>query len=510
MSHFFRRLPVVAACSIVAIVALAALLLWSPGTHSNGSTTNKENGTGNGAGNSDLVVYCAAGIRPAIAPAIADYEKEFKTHVEVNYGPSQALLNNAEITHRGDLYIPGDDTYIEMARKKNLCAETIPLAVMHPVLAVKKGNPKRITDLNSLLTGDRTLCQANPDAAAIGRLTRQGLQALGKWDAFNNPNHVVTKDTVNAVALDVKLGTAEAGFIWDATARQMSNDLDSIAISGVSDLTSTVALTVLKSTPNATRALHLARYLAASDRGLKHFGDAGYTPASGDQWADRPEVLLYAGSMLRPAIEQTITEFELREGCRMSRVYNGCGILVAQMKAGQRPDAYFACDKQFMRMVPDLFPAPVDVSMNQLVILVPHGNPMGIKTLSDLGRMKLRVGVGHEKQCAMGALTQQTLVQGGQYQQVRKNVVDEAPSGDMLVNKLLVGGLDACVAYLSNAAGHADKLDAIKIDLSCAIAIEPYGVLKDSPNSRLMQRFFDAIRTSESRARFEAFGFRWQ
>ncbi len=58
--------------------------------------------------------------------------------------------------------------------------------------------------------------------------------------------------------------------------------------------------------------------------------------------------------MLRPAIEQTIAEFERREGVKVTRVYNGCGILVAQMKAGEVPDAYFACDSEFMNQVNDI------------------------------------------------------------------------------------------------------------------------------------------------------------
>jgi len=35
----------------------------------------------------------------------------------------------------------------------------------------------------------------------------------------------------------------------------------------------------------------------------------------------------------------------------VTRVYNGCGILVGQMQAGAKPDLYFACDAQFMAMV---------------------------------------------------------------------------------------------------------------------------------------------------------------
>ena len=71
--------------------------------------------------------------------------------------------------------------------------------------------------------------------------------------------------------------------------------------------------------------------------------------------------------MLRPAFEESLTAFEEREGVRISRVYNGRGILVAQIKSRQHPDAYFAGDREFMSQVKDLFPKPVDVSQNELV-----------------------------------------------------------------------------------------------------------------------------------------------
>ena len=65
---------------------------------------------------------------------------------------------NAELTKKGDLFIPADDSYLKVARAKNLIAESIPLARMSPVLAVAKGNPKGIHSLGDLLKeqiGDR-------------------------------------------------------------------------------------------------------------------------------------------------------------------------------------------------------------------------------------------------------------------------------------------------------------------------------------------------------------------
>jgi ABC-type molybdate transport system substrate-binding protein len=214
--------------------------------------------------------------------------------------------------------------------------------------------------------------------------------------------------------------------------------------------------------------------------------------------------------MLKPAIENTIQAFEQREGVKVTTVYNGCGILVGQMRAGSHPDAYFACEKSFMTQVHDLFLEPIDISSNNLVIVVRTGNPHQVTTLRDLGKPNLRVGVGHENQCALGAITQQTLVQGKLYQEVMKNVKVQTPTGDMLVNQLRTGSLDAVIAYISNTA-NLDDIEAYPVqDIPCANAIQPWAVGKESQYKQLSGRLLTAIRSTESRKQFESCGFGWK
>jgi ABC-type molybdate transport system substrate-binding protein len=181
------------------------------------------------------------------------------------------------------------------------------------------------------------------------------------------------------------------------------------------------------------------------------------------------------------------------------------------MRGGQLPDAYFACDVEFMKQVADHFPDPVDVSQNELVIVVPKGNPKQIGSLKDLTRPGLRVGIGHEKQCAMGWITQVTFREGGIQNEVMSNVTVQVPAGDMLVNQMRAGSLDAAVVYLSNAAGAADILDAVAIEgLPCSVAVQPWAIYKDSKFPQTAGRLFQKIRSPESQADFEAEGFRWQ
>src|SRR5262249_40632066 len=160
--------------------------------------------------------------------------------------------------------------------------------------------------------------------------------------------------------------------------------------------------------------LKFARYLSAQDKGLKEFAKDGYVAADGDVWADKPELLLYSGAMNRVAIDDTVNQFEQREGVQVTRVFNGCGILVAQMKARGRPDASLTGDKSFVPPVQDLFPdPPLEVSDSEIILLLPKGNPKNLHTLADLVTPGLRVGLANAEQSTLGALTKRLLEQGG-------------------------------------------------------------------------------------------------
>src|SRR5215472_18914658 len=159
--------------SVVVLAALIGLLVWNP------QQTDKR----------PLFVYCAAGIRPPVEAAAREYEKKYGVRIQLTYGGSDSLLSNLEVSHRGDLYIPADDDYMDRAREKGLVDESIPLARMTGVLAVRPGNPKKLYTLKDLLNKDVKLALANPRVAAIGLLTKRALEKAGRWDALARKKH---------------------------------------------------------------------------------------------------------------------------------------------------------------------------------------------------------------------------------------------------------------------------------------------------------------------------------
>jgi len=458
--------------------------------------------------NKPIVFFCAASNRAVIEDVRADYEQEFGRSVQIQYGSSMSLLTSIEVSKSGDLYLPADDSFLAIAREKDLAAESLPIARMQGVVAVRRGNPKSIKSFDDLLRDDVHVVQAN-EAAAIGKVTRAVLVKAGLWAKLDEATDAY-RTTVTAVANDTNVGAADAGIVYDAVLHTYP-DLEYVELPELRAVNSQVAIGVIATTKHPASALHFARYVAARDRGLPHYKSHGFRISDGDKWDDVPDLTLYAGSMLRPAIDAAITEFEQREGIRVSRTYDGCGILVAQMKGGARPDAFFACDTEFMNQAKKWFSNPIDVSQNELVILVKKGNPHNIRSLRDLGREGLRVGVGHEKQCAMGWLTQNTFREAGLEKTIMPNVAVQSPTGDYLVNQLRANSLDAAVAYLTNAAGSGDFLDAIRIEgLDCAIASQPWAVGEHSDYPQLTNRLFQKLTSTDSKEDFLAEGFRWQ
>lgn len=232
--------------------------------------------SGHGEAGSPLILYCAAGVRLPVEATAREYERKHGVSVILQYGPSNTLLAQADMTKTGDLFLPGDDSYIELAREKNLIVEKAPLARMMAALAVAKGNPKRIRLLDDLLRPDVRLAQPMPDAAAAGRLVRDALLKSGHWDRINK-HTAVFKPTVNDVANDIKVETVDAGFIWDALATQYP-ELELVPITQLADSHALISIGILKSSSQLAAARHFMHYLVAKDTGLRVFEQHGFKP----------------------------------------------------------------------------------------------------------------------------------------------------------------------------------------------------------------------------------------
>ena len=457
-----------------------------------------------------LFVFCAAGIKAPVEKVAKSYEEKFGVNIQLQYGGSGTLLSNLEISNQGDIYIAGDSSYTDIALEKGLIQETLPLSLLQPVIAVPKGNPKNINHVEDLLRDGLRLSLANPDAASVGKTSRKMLTKIGLWQSINAAVQAngVFKPTVNEVANDVKLNAVDAAIAWDVTVNQY-DDLDAIPIRGSEGFIKHVTLGVLTRSKQSVEALRFARYLAAPEKGGVLFEENGFPSVPGDPWAETPEIIYYSGGINRLAIEETLASFQEREGVSIVTVYNGCGILLGQIKSGGEPDIYHTCDASFMKGVESQFGVAKNLSRTNIVIAVQKGNPHDIQSLEDLGRKKIQLGVCNEEQSALGAMAADLLRKNGLYDSVIKNVVLNTPTADLLVAQLTVGKLDAAIVYDANTTYIKDKADVIPIDLEGSMATQTIAIARQTAFPQIVNRLEAALRNASSKERFMDNGFIW-
>lgn len=501
-----RSFWMIAVASILIVSGLGALMLWK------GSSDHKE----------PLILWCAAALGEPIKEIVPLYEQEKGVRIEVRYGKSEEILTGIKTTGQGDIFLPADDSYIEKAQQQGLLSDSLALAKMHAVLAINGDSKRTIETWADLFKDSNNKLVIAGDGAAIRELTRKHLPE-SQWQQLVAGS--TSLGTVTDVANAIKLGgAADSGIIWDNMLSSKNyQNLKPVKLKELDGITATVKVGVIKGSPRTKDAVAFANFISSScgdileRHGFKVLGNPAIAPPKTDPVRSKEsiEIVLFSGSMLRPAIEETIKEFEKREGVKVLTNYNGCGILVSQMKVLKDksdpafPDLYFSCDTTFMNQVESLFEKPKSISTNQLVIATKKGNPHGIKSLKDLGKEGLQVGVGHEQQCALGAITEGVLIRSKTYKAVYSNIAVRSPSGDLLVNQLRGGALDAAIVYVSNAKPWND-IEYVKVEeVNCA-PIQPIAMSKTTRHPEIVKRLIREIESTQSKERFEKFGFGWE
>ncbi len=465
-----------------------------------------------------LTLYCAAGIYDPVNATIDEYRQYYREkhgrdiRIDTEFAGSGTLLSRLQVERTGDLYLAGDQSFIDIAREAGLVEESLPLATMTPVLALSSATAGRIRSVDDALQGGLRIGIGVPDGTAVGKATRAALEKAGKWEPFRSEVEV-TKPTVNDLANAVKIGALDAAIVWDVTARQFG--LDFVVDDVLSGETAAVEIGILTSSQQPTAALRFARFLAAPEKGLRHFEKHHFKIVDGDRWKDRPEVNFFSGALNRRALEPIIARFEQREGVRVHTVYQGCGALNAQMGAIRDqnpdlgfPDAYLACDVYYLSPVGDWFQDERVVSSTRMVIVTGKDNPHGIRGIEDLARPGLRLVIGHPTHCTIGGLTVRLFKAKGLYDRIMPNVVEKQPSSGMMVAPVVTGAADASIAYYNDTLPEKDRLQVVEIESEYARAVQPFGIAATSRHRHLMMRLYRTI--GQSREIYEELGFGWE
>ena len=259
--------------------------LLIPGVFAVDNATPPANQTGNisiddlMAKNPDaLLIYAGAGLKKPIQDIGSSFTNETGIPVVFNFQGSGTLLTQMDITHKGDIFIPGGTADYKTAQGKDLVTgEPQYLAYHVPMIAVQKGNPLNIASIEDFAKQGLKIGLGDIKATAIGSAGDKLFRKLGIAGDVEK-NVVVRTATINELVTAMNAGSLDAALL---TMDQINNKtMDAIALKDVNDYVLIVPIGVTTFSKQAEKSHKFVDY-ASSDAGKAVFKKYGF-PIYGD------------------------------------------------------------------------------------------------------------------------------------------------------------------------------------------------------------------------------------
>ena len=234
------------------------------------------------------------------------------------------------------------------------------------------------------------------------------------------------------------------------------------------------------------------------------------------------EVIVFCGGSMVKPMNAVIERYAQVSGDKIIISPGGSGELFEQLRNTPKGDIY-VCHDPFMPLgaKEGLIDTWKTVAYMDVVIIVPKGNPKGIKELKDLATPGIRLGIGNQTYSTSGNVVKHVLAKQPYGKDVMKNVRVETKGHQARCNDVAMGTLDAGIVWAAVAHLYRDKLDIIPIprdyidtmtsatygesdlrNVQVTVGVTKYG--KDKPN---VLKFYKYAIT-EGLKIFEEFGFR--
>ncbi len=230
----------------------------------------------------EMMVFAGAGFRLPIEEAAAAFTAEEGVRVDVTFAGSGCLLAQAEMTGKGDVFIPGEVHYLDQAIERGLADAAVSIAYLQPVIAVPSGNPLDIHDLVDLAEPGVRVGLGDPTSVAVGVASERWLESeLDEATRARLDANVRTRAiNVNELGSQLALGALDAAIVWDVTV-ELFPTLDAVAPASGRPFRTIITGGVLGCSREPLAAGRFLEFLT-SEAGAAIFRRHGYEPVSAE------------------------------------------------------------------------------------------------------------------------------------------------------------------------------------------------------------------------------------
>lgn len=221
-------------------------------------------------------------------------------------------------------------------------------------------------------------------------------------------------------------------------------------------------------------------------------------------------LMVHAGAGIRPPLDELGKMFEAKTGTRVDFNYKGSGCLLADICFSKKGDVYIPGESFYIEQAEErsLLTKSRLVAKMSTVVIVQKDNPKNIKSLTDLTRPGISVGLGDPEAVAVGRAANESLVKAGVLEAVKKNVKTQALNVVELGIGVKLRHIDAAIVW--DATAHLFKNDSVRIDLPDKWRVDspiPVAVLEFSESPREAEAFMNFLASEEAEKVFVSHGY---
>ena len=228
------------------------------------------------------------------------------------------------------------------------------------------------------------------------------------------------------------------------------------------------------------------------------------------------ELTVFAAASLREAFAELGKTFE-REHPQTKVIFSLAGSqeLRTQIEHGAPADVFASADWKHMQalVAAKLASGPRNFVRNEPVVVVPKGNPAGVKALADLPRAK-RIVVGAPEvpigTYALRILEAASRRYGAAFgRAVEAHIVSREPNVRQVLSKVALGEADAAIVYRTDARASKGGVEVISIPEDLNVVAEyPVAVVANAREPELAREFVDLLLSPAGQETLGRFGFR--
>ena len=173
----------------------------------------------------ELTVLCGSSFVKPMEKLCEEFTAKTGIETVTTVGGSEDLLPMVKVAEKGDIFVT-HDPFLDYVRDANALADHVQVGFVAPVLAVQKGNPKGVKNIEDLGRPGLKVALTDPQYSTCGEMVYPLLDKKEIKDA-------VLKNVENRLARQhstlgnyLKLQTVDAVIMWNGVAHTFRDDLE--------------------------------------------------------------------------------------------------------------------------------------------------------------------------------------------------------------------------------------------------------------------------------------------